>query len=155
MFCGICGAKADEGDKFCIKCGARLTQEINTEAVQMPVYEMPEPSKYEEQVNTNDNASQVQKPKKSNKKLFIIIGAIALFAIIICISFVFIIKAFINKKVTEAKTIDIEMEYLDIDEYFQMKEVFFFLKFENLLLEYLFPLQFFQYNNLHDNSHSF
>lgn len=114
MFCGICGAKADEGDKFCIKCGARLTQEINTEAVQMPVYEMPEPSKYEEQVNTNDNASQVQKPKKS-KKIFIIIGAIVLFIIVLVVALFFIMKSFVDKKITEAKTIDFEMEHIDIE----------------------------------------
>lgn len=114
MFCGICGAKAEEGDKFCIKCGAKLTQEINTETVQMPVYEMPEPPKPEEQLNTNDNASQVQKPKKS-KKIFIIIGAIALFVIIFIVALVFIIKSSINKKITEAKTIDFKMEYIDIE----------------------------------------
>ncbi len=115
MFCGICGAKANEGDKFCMKCGAKLTQDINSGAVQMPVYEMPVQPEIPEPVNTNDNASPVQKPKKGKKKLFIIIGAIALFVIVLIVSLVFIIKAFINKKETEAKTIDFEMKYLDIE----------------------------------------
>lgn len=114
MFCGICGTKVEEGDKFCIKCGAKLAQENATEPVAMPVYEMPEPPKPAESVNTNDNASQGQKPKKS-KKIFIIIGAIVLFIIVLVIALFFIIKSYLNKKEIEAKTIEFKMEYIDIE----------------------------------------
>ena len=114
MFCGSCGTKVPDGDKFCIKCGAKIVQE-NAETVQMPVYEMPVQPMYEMpvQTDTKDNASQA--PKKSNKKLFIIIGVIALCVIIIIVALVFLTKSLINKKETEAKTIDLVMAHLDIE----------------------------------------
>lgn len=81
MYCSQCGNQHKVGDRFCVKCGAELS---NQEEQQYNEIDKPHEN-FEEEKQSLVN----KKINKQNRKWFIVAGAVLLFAIIIAGSLVF------------------------------------------------------------------
>ena len=131
MFCNNCGAELPEGGKFCTKCGTKIeaqpveniqqpVQDDTVTNAQQPAYEMPKGQPTYEMPNAQPAYGMPQgqpapKEKKPvNKKLIIIIAAVAV-ALIIIVGAVVAVGMFIKiRKETAAKTINFKEEYIEI-----------------------------------------
>ncbi|HKL99165.1 MAG TPA: zinc-ribbon domain-containing protein [Mobilitalea sp.] len=130
MFCTKCGAKNDDGVKFCYQCGNRLNETVMNDHTQSqgpaysqpqepaysqpkgpaysqpqgPAYSQPQgPSYSQPQSMYNQSVGQeINLPKKSKKPLFIGLGSIACILLIIAIISSFSGKGKVLDNITDA-----------------------------------------------------